>query len=96
VASRGCGSRNRRLGRSGKPPAEHYDLAARSSLHGSGGNAGDGSGDPRPKIATVERREANRPYWQVWYIALRSRPVRYIIFGDKPPWTLIQLRTCWG
>src|ERR1700716_3001038 len=32
-----------RLGRSGTPPARHYDLAARSSLHGSGGNAGDGS-----------------------------------------------------
>src|SRR5229473_1818186 len=27
-------------GRSGTPSARHYDLAARSSLHGSGGNAG--------------------------------------------------------
>src|SRR6266849_3195929 len=45
-------------GRSGTPSARHYDLAARSSLHGSGGNAGDGSTGPRPKIATVERREA--------------------------------------
>ena len=32
-----------RLGRSGTPPARHYDLAARSSLHGCGGNAADGS-----------------------------------------------------
>src|SRR5712692_7312646 len=45
-------------GRPGTPSARHYDLAARSSLHGSGGNAGDGSTGPRPKIATVERREA--------------------------------------
>src|SRR3954468_12169280 len=36
-------ARNRGLGRSGTPPARHDDLAARSSLHGSGGNAGDGS-----------------------------------------------------
>ncbi len=48
-------------GRSGTPSARHYDLAARSSLHGSGGNAGDGSTGPRPKIATVERREARVP-----------------------------------
>src|SRR6266849_2182102 len=51
-------ARNRSPGRSGTPSARHYDLAARSSLHGSGGNAGDGSTGPRPKIATVERREA--------------------------------------
>src|SRR5712692_11820281 len=48
-------------GRPGTPSARHYDLAARSSLHGSGGNAGDGSTGPRPKIATVERREARVP-----------------------------------
>ena len=48
-------------GRPGKSPARHYDLAARSSLHGSGGNAGDGSVAPRPKIAAVERREASVP-----------------------------------
>src|SRR5713101_6919020 len=45
-----------------KPPAGHYDpcceeLAARIS----GGNAGDGSADPKPKIAKVERREARVP-----------------------------------
>src|SRR5712692_6355275 len=54
-------ARNRSPGRSGTPSARHYDLAARSSLHGSGGNAGDGSTGPRPKIATVERREARVP-----------------------------------
>src|SRR5215510_7773732 len=65
-----CGARRgvlrRRLvtagpGRPGKSPARHYDLAARNSLHGSGGNAGDGSAVPRPKTATVERREASVP-----------------------------------
>src|SRR5215472_15651515 len=65
-----CGARRgvlrRRLvtvrpGRPGKPPARHYDLAARSSLHGSGGNAGDGSAAPGEKTATVERREASVP-----------------------------------
>src|SRR5262249_20322451 len=58
-------------GRPGTPPARHYDLAARSSLHGSGrqlprrgrpgGAEGDGSAAPRPKTATVERREASVP-----------------------------------
>jgi hypothetical protein len=35
-----CGRRlvTVRLGRPGTPPARHYDLAARSSLHGSEGN----------------------------------------------------------
>jgi hypothetical protein len=51
-------ARNRRLGRSGTPPARHYDLAARSSLHGSGGNAGDGSAGPDRKSPrwSAERR----------------------------------------
>src|SRR5215831_19341445 len=52
---------NRRLGRHGNPSARHYDLAARSSLNGSGANAGEGSAGPEPKIATVERREAGVP-----------------------------------
>jgi hypothetical protein len=45
-------------GRPGKPPARHYDLAARSSLHGSGGNAGDGSAAPgeKPPRWSAERR----------------------------------------
>src|SRR5262249_18736673 len=58
-------------GRPGTPPARHYDLAARSSLHGSArqlpavsrtaGAEGDGSAAPRPRPATVERREASVP-----------------------------------
>src|SRR5215510_13598224 len=55
------------LGRPGTPPARHYDLAARSSLHGSarqmlavvGRRAPKEA--PRPKTATVERREASVP-----------------------------------
>src|SRR3954469_22987434 len=51
-------ARNRGLGRSGTPPARHDDLAARSSLHGSGGNAGDGSAAPgrTPPRKSAERR----------------------------------------
>src|SRR3954452_3580673 len=51
-------ARNRGLGRDGTPPARHDDLAARSSLYGSGGNAGDGSAAPGRKSPrwSVERR----------------------------------------
>ena len=68
-----CGGRlvTVRSGRSGKSPARHYDLAARSSLHGSGKHlpAVVGRRAPKetearprePKIATVERREASVP-----------------------------------
>src|SRR3979490_3297062 len=44
--------------RPGTPPARHDDLAARSSLHGSGGNAGDGSAAPgrKPPRWSAERR----------------------------------------
>jgi hypothetical protein len=47
-----------RPGRPGKSPARHYELAARSSLHGSGGNAGDGSAAPGEKSPrwSAERR----------------------------------------
>src|SRR5258705_7307849 len=50
------------LGRSGTPPARHYDLAARSSLHGSGGNAGEGSAGPGRKSPrwSAERRASFR------------------------------------
>src|SRR5437016_11176966 len=72
---------NRRLGRHGTPPARHYDLAARSSLDGSGVNAGEGSAGPEPKIATVERREASVPRYGTqgaslgaWPAALRAGP----------------------
>src|SRR5262249_4574325 len=36
------------LGRPGTPPARHYDLAARSSLHGSEGNCPPVEGGGRP------------------------------------------------
>ena len=51
-------SRKRRLGRPGTPPGRHYDLSARSSLHGSGGNARDGSAALGPKSPqwSAERR----------------------------------------
>ena len=85
-----CGARRgvlrRRLatacpGRPGKSPARHYDLAARSSLYGPGGNAGEGSVGPEPKIATVERREAGVPRYGTrgaspgaWPAASRAGP----------------------
>src|ERR1700704_5876153 len=55
-------ARNRSLERPGVPPARHYDLAARSSLHGSGGNAGEGSAAPGPKSPrwSAERRASLR------------------------------------
>src|SRR5262249_60314014 len=48
-------------GRSGTPPARHNDLAARSSLHGSGGNAGDGSAAPDPKSPRWSAERRARP-----------------------------------
>ena len=50
-----------RLGRSGTPPARHYDLAARSSLNGSGGNAGEGSAAPDPKSPRWSAERRARP-----------------------------------
>src|SRR6516164_8204550 len=62
-AERGVASCGRRLvtarpGRPGTSPARHYDLAARSSLNGSGGNAGDASAAPGEKSPrwSAERR----------------------------------------
>src|SRR5262249_7681499 len=45
-------------GRPGKLPARHYDPAARSSLYGSGGTAGEGSAAPGEKSPrwSAERR----------------------------------------
>src|SRR2546430_5321386 len=60
-----------RLGRLGTPPSRHYDLGARSSLHGSArqlpavvGRRAPKETEARPrepKTATVERREASVP-----------------------------------
>src|SRR5262249_6008203 len=47
-------------GRPGESPARHYDLAARSSLHGSGA-CRRRKRDPGGKTAPVERREASVP-----------------------------------
>jgi hypothetical protein len=72
----GSGVLRRRLvtvrpGRPGTPPSRHYDLGARSSLHGSGrqlpavvGRRAPKETEARPrepKTATVERREASVP-----------------------------------
>src|SRR5882724_1791873 len=62
--SRDCGSQPQALGRPGTPPARHYDLAARSSLHGLRRKCCRRKRGPRPKIATVERRKARvLRYW---------------------------------
>src|SRR6266404_2240562 len=64
-------ARNRSPREAGTPPSRHYDLGARSSLHGSARHlpAVVGRRAPKetearprePKIATVERREASVP-----------------------------------
>jgi hypothetical protein len=54
-------ARNQGPGRSGTPPARHYDLAARSSLHGSGRNAGDGSAAPDRKSPRWSAERRARP-----------------------------------
>ena len=90
------------FGRPGKPPARHYDLAARSSLHGSKpaeatAGGGDGSAAPRPKTATVERREASVPRhgtqgaslgaWRVaiWHAARVFRRAPERLSALRPP-----------
>src|ERR1700755_3103777 len=54
-------ARNRGLGRSGTPPARHDDLAARSIAVRIRRKCRRWKRGPRPKIATVERREASVP-----------------------------------
>src|ERR1700724_4068372 len=64
-------ARNRSPREAGTPPSRHYDLGARSSLHGSGRHlpAVVGRRAPKetearprePKIATAARREASVP-----------------------------------
>src|SRR6476660_6942331 len=64
-------ARNRSPREAGTPPSRHYDLGARSSLHGSARHlpAVVGRRAPKetearprePKTATVERREASVP-----------------------------------
>src|SRR3954454_21515282 len=54
-------ARDRGLGRSGTPPARHDDLAARSIAARIRRQCRRWKRGPRPKIATVERREASVP-----------------------------------
>jgi hypothetical protein len=63
-------------GRSGNPPARHYDLAARSSLHKSGGNAGDGSAAPDRKSPRWSAERRARPAGRAPRLSKRgsSRP----------------------
>src|SRR5437660_3433834 len=84
---------NRRLGRHGTPPARHYDLAARSSLDGSGANAGEGSAGPEPKIATVEHREASVPRYGTQGASLGAWPARVM---GRPNGCLASTRTSLG
>ena len=48
------------LGRPGTPPARHYDLAARSSLHGSGRQMPAVVGRRAPKETEARPRVKNR------------------------------------
>src|SRR5262249_33960145 len=78
-AERGVASCGRRLvtacpGRPGTPPARHYDLAARSSLHGSGrqlpavvGRRGPEEAEARPRGPKPPRGRRGRPtaLWQI-------------------------------
>src|SRR5262245_54444262 len=54
-------ARDQGPGRSGTPPARHYDLAVRSSLHKSGRNAGDGSAAPDRKSPRWSAERRARP-----------------------------------
>src|SRR4051812_15488235 len=94
------GARNRGLGRSGPPPARHDALAARSSLHGSGGNAGDGSAAPgrKPPRGSAERRASRvmgraAPH-QRGSVASRKRDNRDSAPVGAPPTPL--LWASWG
>src|SRR5262245_18546790 len=51
----------------------HYDLAARSSLHGSGGNAGEGSAAPGPKSPRWSAERRARPAGRAPRLARRGR-----------------------
>src|SRR5262245_57047181 len=52
-----------RLGRPGTPPARHYDLAARSSLHGSGRQLPAVVGRRAPKETEARPRGPKPPRW---------------------------------
>src|SRR5262245_63757486 len=60
-----CGRRlvTIRLGRPGTPPARHYDLAARSSLHGSARQMPAVVGRRAPKETEARPRGPKPPRW---------------------------------
>src|SRR5262252_1262746 len=60
-----CGGRlvTARPGRPGTPPARHYDLAARSSLHGSGRQLPAVVGRRAPKETEARPRGPKPPRW---------------------------------
>src|SRR5207344_3068275 len=94
-------ARNRGLGRSGTPPARHDDLAARSSLHGSGGHAGDGSAAPGRKSPrwSAERRASRvmgraAPHKR-GSVASRKRDKRNSAPVGAPPTPLLGLLGGW-
>src|SRR5262249_838437 len=74
-------------GRLGTPPARHYDLAARSSLPGAGGKAGEGSAAPGPKSPRWSAERASASRWtraaprQAWTVARHERDNRLAPFG---------------
>ena len=49
-----------------------------------------------PPANAVPCRPPLESYWQAGYIDASARPLKYIIWGDKPPRRAIQLRTCGG
>src|SRR3981189_165379 len=79
-------------GRSGTPPARHDDLAARSSLHGSGGNAGDGSAAPGRKSPrwSAERRASRvmgraAPHQRGWSRLASATTTQVRLSALRPP-----------
>src|SRR5215813_212721 len=87
-----CGARRgvlrRRLvtarpGRPGTPPARHYDLAARSSLHGSGGNAGDGSAAPEDRKSTRLNSSHVRISYAVFCLKKKKKHNNVLIYTKK-------------
>src|SRR3981081_702163 len=78
--------------RPGTPPARHYDLAARSSLHGSGGNAGDGSAAPgrKPPRWSAERRASRvmgraAPHPRGWSRLASATTTQVRLSALRPP-----------
>ncbi|TMJ69741.1 MAG: MFS transporter [Alphaproteobacteria bacterium] len=50
----------------------------------------------RAAHSSIARYRDSGPHSQVLYIAVSSRPLRYFMWGERPPRRAIQLRTCSG